>query len=79
MCIYTVNKQNFLKIKKNPQGGCATPPNVPKLGVSSVRDTAKTNKDCRMSCYIQVEYSIFFHCNLSLYYDHRKIISKNIL
>ena len=31
MCIYTVKKQ--------------TPPNVPKLGVSGVKDTAKTNKD----------------------------------
>ena len=40
MCIYTVKKQ-----KKFPQGGCATPPNVPKLGVSGVKDTAKTNKD----------------------------------
>ena len=52
MCICTVKKQNFLK---NPQGGCSTPPNVPKLGLSSVKDTAKTNKDLSMSCYIQVE------------------------
>ena len=28
MCIYTVKKQ---KIKKNLRGGCATPPNFPKL------------------------------------------------
>ena len=44
MCIYTVKKQ---KLKKNSQwgGGCATPPNVPKLGVSGVKDKAKTNKD----------------------------------
>ena len=35
MCIYTVKKQKIL------QGGCATPPNVPKLGVSGVEDTAK--------------------------------------
>ena len=41
------------------QWGCATSPNVPKLGVSGVKDTAKTNKDLGMSCYIQVEYSIF--------------------
>ena len=42
MCIYTVRKQN----KTNSQGGgCVTPPNVPKLGVSGVKDTAKTNKD----------------------------------
>ena len=38
----------------------ATPPNVPKLGPSGVKDTAKTNKDLGMSCYIQVEYSVFF-------------------
>ena len=43
MCIYTIkNKQT----KKNiSQGGCATPPNVPKLCVSGVKDTVKTNKD----------------------------------
>ena len=53
MCIYTVKKQN-------PQGWCATPPYVPKLGVPSVKDTAKINKDLSMSCYIKVEYSVFF-------------------
>ena len=45
MCIYTLKNNN----KKNPQGECATPPNVPKLGVSGVKDTAKTNKDVGMS------------------------------
>ena len=61
MCIYTVKKQKLKKIiKKIPQRGCATPPNVPKLGVSGVKDTAKTNKDLFMSCYIQVEYNVFF-------------------
>ena len=35
MCIYTVKKQIFLK----------TPPNVPKLGIPGVKDTAKPNKD----------------------------------
>ena len=39
MCIYTLEKQKNLK--KVPQWGCATPPNVPKLGVSCVKDTAK--------------------------------------
>ena len=39
---------------------CTTPPNVPKLGVSGVKDTTKTNKDLGMSCDIQVEYSVFF-------------------
>ena len=38
MCIYTGKKQ----IKKNPQEGCATSPNVPKLGVSDLKDIAKT-------------------------------------
>ena len=45
MCIYTLKNKNKQKNKKIPQGGCATPPNVPKLSVSSVKDTAKTNKD----------------------------------
>ena len=47
MCIYTVRKQNLKKIIKNSQegGGCATPPNIPKLVVSGVKDTAKTSKD----------------------------------
>ena len=44
MCIYTLKKQFFFNLKI-PQGGCVTPPNVPKLGVSGVKDTAKTNKD----------------------------------
>ena len=43
MYIYTV--KNKKQTKKMTQGGCATPPNVPKLGVSGVKDTAKTNKD----------------------------------
>ena len=38
MCIV----KNKKKLKINPHGGCATPPNVPKLGVSGVKDTAKT-------------------------------------
>ena len=34
----------------------------PKLDVSGVKDTAKTNKDLGLLCYIQVEYShsVFF-------------------
>ena len=59
MCIYTVKKQKLQK-KKNPQGGCATPPNVPKLTVSGVKLSAKTNKDLGMLCYIQVDDSVFF-------------------
>ena len=45
MCIYTLKKQTFKNNFKIPQGGCATPPNVPKLGDSGVKDTANTNKD----------------------------------
>ena len=59
MCIYTHKKQKLWKKEKISQWGCATPPNVPKLGVSGVMYTAKTNKDLGMSCYIQVEYSVF--------------------
>ena len=33
----------------------------PKLGVSCVKNTAKTNTDLAMSCYIQVEYSVLFY------------------
>ena len=40
-----ITAHTHLKNKNNPQGGCATPPNVLKLGVSGVKDTAKTNKD----------------------------------
>ena len=58
MCIYTVKRQNFFL--NSLGGGCATPLNVPKLGVSGVKDTRKTNKDLGMSCYIQVEYSVIF-------------------
>ena len=60
MCIYTVKKTKIKKKILNLQGGCATSPNAPKLSVSGVKDTAKTNKDLGMSCYIQVEYSVFF-------------------
>ena len=43
MCTYTV-KKNIKKFSWGG-GGCASPPNVPILGVSGVKDTAKTNKD----------------------------------
>ena len=55
MCIYTLKKQK-IKNENKFQGGCATPLNVPELGVSDVEDTAKTNKVLGMSCYIQVKY-----------------------
>ena len=57
MCICRFKKQKLKKKILNPQGGCATPSNVPKLGVSDVKDTAKTNKELGMSCNIQVEYN----------------------
>ena len=48
MCIYTVKKEKLKK--KNSSRGWATPPNIPKLGVSGVKDTTKTNKDLGVSC-----------------------------
>ena len=48
MCIYTVKKQRLKKKKKKilrGGGECATPSYVPNLGVSGVKDTAKTNRD----------------------------------
>ena len=46
MCIYThLKKKIKKKVKNSSRGWCTTPPNVPKLGVSGVKDTAKTNKD----------------------------------
>ena len=61
MCIYTVKKAKIKQKITNSSRGCVTPPNVPKLGVSGVKDTAETNKDLDMSCYKEVEYSVFFH------------------
>ena len=60
MCIYTVKTRKLKKKIKKFLKGCATPPNVPKLGVSGVEGTAKTNKDLGMLCYIQVDDSVFF-------------------
>ena len=60
MCLYTLKKQKLLQNFKIPQGVCATPSNVSKFGVSGVKDNAKTNKDRGMTCYIQVEYSVYF-------------------
>ena len=51
MCICTVKKQKLKKIiKKIPQRGCATPPNVPKLGVSGVKIPQKLTKI--YSCHV---------------------------
>ena len=65
MCIYTVEMETLKKIKI-PHWGCVTPPNIPKLGISGLKDTTKTNKAWSMLCDIQVEYSVVFHRNLSL-------------
>ena len=45
MCIYTVKNQIEKKKLENShhQGGCSSPRNVPKLCVSGVKNTAKTN------------------------------------
>ena len=59
MCIYILKNKKLKKIKIL-QGECTTSPNVPKLGVSGAKDTAKINKHLGLSCYIQVEYSVFF-------------------
>ena len=48
MFIYTFKKQNIKINSKILQGECATPSNVPKLGVSGVKNNAKTNKDLDM-------------------------------
>ena len=53
MCIYSLKKQkNYKNIKKIFKGGALLPPNAPKLGVSGVKDTVKTNKDGGISCCI---------------------------
>ena len=44
MCKYTVKKQ---KLKKNSSSGVRDSTERPKLGVSGVNYTAKTNKDFR--------------------------------
>ena len=51
MCICTHKKT------KIPKWGCTTPPNVPKLGVSGAKDTANTNKDFGMSCYMYIQWA----------------------
>ena len=38
MCIYTLKIQKYLKKKLISQWGCATLPNVLKLGVSGIKD-----------------------------------------
>ena len=52
MCIYTFKKQTFLNKSSR---GARDSTERPKLGISGVKDTAKTNKDLGMSCYIQIE------------------------
>ena len=57
MCIYTVEKHFFYL--KNSLWGCAIPPNVPKLGVSGVKDTAKNNTEFIYIFYISYIFYIF--------------------
>ena len=61
MCIYTVEKQKLKNNKKKSSRGVRDSTERPKIGVSGVKDTAKSNKDLDMSCYIQVECCVFFH------------------
>ena len=65
-----------MKTYKYSQGGYATPPKVPKLSVSSVKDADKTMKYWGMPCCVHVEYSAFDHLNLFL--DYMKIIFLNV-
>ena len=67
MCIYIVKKTK-LKFFLKSSRACATPQKVPKLDVSGVMDTAKTNKDLGMPCYIQVEYSIFHNTKKKIFF-----------
>ena len=72
MCIYTLKKQKLKEILKEVRHSTERP----KLGVSGVKDTPKTNNDLGMSCYIQVEYNVFF--NWLIYSNHVKLIFLNI-
>ena len=45
ICAFTHLKAKIKKILENFSVGCATPPNVSKLGVYGVKGTAKTSKD----------------------------------
>ena len=58
MCIYTVKKQKLEE--KSSKGVRDSTERTKIVRVSGVKDTAKTNKDVAMPCYIQVEYSVFF-------------------
>ena len=54
MCIYTLKKENLTKILR----GVRDSTERLKLGVSGVMDTAKTNNDLGMSCYIHYREDI---------------------
>ena len=56
MCIYTIKK---LKIINIPHGGLRDSTERPKIRRLRRKGYRKTNKDFGMSCYIQVEYSVF--------------------
>ena len=66
MCIYTVKMQQLKKKLKNSSWGVRDSTVRPKIRRLRRKGYARTNKDRGMSCYIQVEYSVFFHWNLSL-------------
>ena len=56
MCIYTLKKQ---KLKKKSSTGVRDSTERPKIMCLRRKGYCKTNKDVGMSCYIQVEYSLF--------------------
>ena len=56
MCIYTVKKKIFKKSSR----GVLNFTERSKIRRFGVKDTAKASKDLCMSCYITVEYSVFF-------------------
>ena len=60
MYIYTLKKQKFLKKVKNSSSGVCNSTERPKIRRLRRKGYRKTNKDLGMSCYIQVEYSVFF-------------------
>ena len=48
ICAYTqLKSKKYIKNDRIPQSGCTTPPSVPELGDSGVKDTSKTNKRLR--------------------------------
>ena len=64
--------------------GCATPPNVLKLGVSCVEDAAKTNKDfltCNVTYYLKntkKKIKFFFFFFLNRFKDNFQVVKREL-